>query len=85
MWEEDPRWQQANYQLLVEAVAIGLVGSFLISLFSGDWQPLGGFLNVLGVILAALCIYAASVWTAAHLGVKIWKIFGKLGHKNEHG
>jgi chromate transport protein ChrA len=83
MWEEDPRWQQANYRLLVGAVVVGLVGSFLISLFSGDWQLFGGFLEVLGVIFAALCTYAVFVWTVAHLGVKLWRVFRKLGHKND--
>ena len=83
MWEEDPRWQQANYRLLVGAVVVGLVGSFLISLFLGDWQLFGGFLEVLGGILAGLCVYAAFVWTVAHLGVKLWKAFRRLGHKND--
>jgi chromate transport protein ChrA len=83
VWEEDPRWQQANYRLLVWAVAIGLVGSFLISLFSGDWQLFQVFLEVLGVIVAALCIYAAFVWTVAHLGVKLLRVFRKLGHKHD--
>ena len=83
MWEEDPRWQQGNYLLLVGAVIIGLVGSFLISLFSGDWQLFGAYLEALGVVLAALCIYAAFVWTVAHLGVKLWKVFRRLGRKND--
>jgi hypothetical protein len=83
MWEEDPRWQQGNYRLLVGAVVIGLIGSFLISLFSGDWQLLGGFLEVLGIILAALCIYAACVWTVTHLSVKLWRVFRRLGRKHD--
>ncbi|HLX95272.1 MAG TPA: hypothetical protein VKU37_05975 [Verrucomicrobiae bacterium] len=83
MWEEDPRWQQANYRVLVWSVAIGVVGSFFISLFSDDWRIFLIFLEVSGVILAALCIYAAFVWTVAHLGVKLWRVFRKLGHKND--
>ena len=70
MWEEDPRWQQGNYRLLVGAVVIGLVGNFLISLFSGNWQLFGGFLEVIGVILAALCIYAAFVWNGGPSGIE---------------
>ena len=81
MWEEDPRWQQGNYRLLVGAIVIGLIGSFLISLFSSDWQLFRVFLEVLGVILAALCIYAAIVWIVAHLGVKLWRAFRRWGHK----
>jgi hypothetical protein len=83
MWEEDPGWQQGNYRLLVGAVIIGLVGSFFISLWSGDWQLFGEFLKVLGVILAALCIYAAIIRAVAHLGVKLWKLFKRFGHKHD--
>jgi hypothetical protein len=81
MWEEDPRWQRSNYRLLVWSVAIGLAGSFLISLLSGDWQLFGIFLQFLGVILAALCIYATMVWTVGHLAVKLWSVVKKWSHK----
>ena len=83
MWEEDPRWQQANYRLLVGAVVVGLIGSFLISLFSGDWQIVQIFLEILGVILAAICLYAAFVWTVAHLGVMVWRAFKRLMRKRD--
>jgi len=83
MWEEDPRWQQGNYRFLVGAVVIGLIGSFFISLFSSDWQLFRVFLEVLGFILAALCIYAAIVWLVAHLGVKLWRVFKGWGHKHD--
>ena len=49
MWEEDPRWQQVSYRLLVSAVAIGVVGGFVVALWSGDWRPYQMFLEVLGV------------------------------------
>jgi len=83
MWEEDPRWQQANYRLLVGAVGFGLIGYFLLSLFSSDWHYLRIFLEVLGVIAAALCLYAIVVWTGAHLGTLAWRAFTRtrLGPK----
>jgi hypothetical protein len=62
MWEEDSKYQQGNFRALVWAVVIGLIGSFLISLVSGDWQLFKLFLEVMGVVLAALCLYAAIVW-----------------------
>jgi uncharacterized membrane protein YjjP (DUF1212 family) len=83
MWEEDPRWQQANYRLLVSAVAIGVVGGFVVALWSGDWQPYQVFLEVLGVIVAALCVYAALVWTVGHLALKLWNVVKKLRHKHD--
>ena len=83
MWEEDPKWQQANYHFLVGAVIVGFVGSFLISLFLGEWQIFRFFLEALGVVLSALCIYAAIIWTAAHLLVRIWRAFSKLRHRHD--
>jgi hypothetical protein len=84
MWEEDPRWQQGNYRFLVGAVVVGLAGSFLISLFSGDWELFRAFLEMLGVISAVLCIYAAIVWTVAHSVASIWRVFRRLRHKNDN-
>lgn len=81
MWEEDPRWQQANYRLLVWTVVIGLVGGFLLSLYSGDWQPYYVFLRLLGGFAAVLCAYAALVWTIGHLSIKLWRVLRKLSHK----
>jgi hypothetical protein len=81
MWEEDPKYQQGNFRALVWAVVIGLIGSFLISLVSGDWQLFKLFLEVMGVVLAALCVYGAFVWIMARLVMKLWRAFRKLGHK----
>jgi uncharacterized membrane protein YjjP (DUF1212 family) len=83
MWEEDPRWQQANYRLLVWTVVIGVVGGFVFSLWSGDWQPYRGLLEFLGVILAALCIYAAVIWTVGHLALTLPSVLMKLRHKDD--
>jgi hypothetical protein len=83
MWEEDPRWQQANFRLLVWSVVIGVVGGFTYSLWSGDWQPYRGFLEILGIILAALCIYAAVVGSVGHLAPKFWGVLKKLRRKND--
>jgi hypothetical protein len=38
MWEEDPRWQQANYRLLVWAVVIGEVGGLFVSVCWQDFR-----------------------------------------------
>jgi hypothetical protein len=84
MWEEDPRCQQAIYQLLVWTVVVGVVGGFIFSLWSGDWQPYRVLLEFLGVILAALCIYAAGIWTVGHLARKFWNALKRLGHKHDN-
>jgi uncharacterized membrane protein YjjP (DUF1212 family) len=83
MWEEDPRWQQANYRLLVWLVVIAVVGGFIVSLWSGQWQTYQILLEFLGIILAALCIYAALVWTVGHLALKLGRLLKKLRHKDD--
>jgi hypothetical protein len=83
MWEEDQKWQRANYRLLVSAVAIGVVGGFVVALWSGDWQPYQVFLEALGVIVAALCVYAALVWAVGHLALKLWSVLKKPRHKQD--
>jgi hypothetical protein len=84
MWEEDPRWQEANYRFLVCSVVIGLVGGFIFSLWTDDWQPYRIFLEALGIILGGLCIYAACVWTIGHMVVKCWSALKKLKRKHDN-
>ncbi len=78
MWEENPKWQQANYRLLVWSIAVGVIFGFFISLWSGDWQPYETFLEALGVILAALCIYAAVIWVIGKLALKFFNRLKKI-------
>ena len=67
MWEEDPRVQESNYRLLLWSVAVGLVGGLVVALWTGDWFYYLMFLEGLGIFLAALCLYAALVWTIGNL------------------
>ena len=80
MWDEDPRYQQAHYRLLVWTVVVGTFGGLCVSLWTGDWGPYQTFLEVLGVILAALCIYAALVWTVGHGVAKLVTIAKNWWH-----
>lgn len=81
MWEEDPKWQQSQYRLLVWSIVVGVVGGFLLSLGSGDWQAYWVFLEGLGIVLAALGVYGALAWASGHLALKVWSAIKK--HKNE--
>lgn len=82
MWDEDPKSAQGIYLLLVWSVVVSVVVGFFISLLSSDWHPYLVFLGVLGAILAALCIYAAVVWSMGYLSLKLWDMVKKL--KNKH-
>jgi hypothetical protein len=71
MWEEDSRWQQANFLLLMWVVVFGVVGGFFEALWLGDWQLYQDLLERMGVVFGALCIYAALIWTTGHLVLMI--------------
>jgi hypothetical protein len=64
-------------------VVIGLVGGFILSLWADDWQPYRVFFEFLGVVMGAICIYAAGVWTVGHLAAKFSTALKKLRHKHD--
>lgn len=82
MWDEDPKWQAAAYRALVWTVAFAVVFGLGISLWTGDWDAYRTVLMWIGIFAAAICLYAALVWTVAHLVAALWKIFEKFGHKH---
>jgi hypothetical protein len=64
-WEEDPRWQQAQYRFLLWCLGVGTLLVTALSLWYRDWEPIGYWLAALAVLVAALGLYAALIWTAA--------------------
>jgi hypothetical protein len=66
MWDEDPKYQKSSYRFLVWGVALVVVGGLVLTLWSGDWASYGQSLTWLAVGFAALCVYAALVWTIGH-------------------
>jgi hypothetical protein len=83
MWEEDPRWQEANYRLLLWSVVVLGGVAVLASIFTGDWTFARGCFIGAAIILAALVIYAAVVWTVGHLIVLVVRFFRRRfdGHQ----
>jgi hypothetical protein len=78
MWEEDPRWQAAKYRFLLGGVAAVAVVSGVSSFVTGNWSYLRSFCISLGVLLGALCIYAAIIRTVAllmMLSVRVYQRF----------
>ena len=67
MWEENPKYQHGIFRLLMGAVLLGLVLGPVIAVWTGDWSYYRSFLFWVGVVVAALCIYAGSIWLVAHL------------------
>ncbi len=71
IWEEDPRYQKAQYRSLLVFGAIGTLILLGLSLLSSDWS---GMLTWLGLIAAVMLPWLALVGLVA-LG---WKIFEGL-------
>jgi hypothetical protein len=85
MWEEDPRWQQGNYKFLLWCVGISGVLAVLASALTDDWSLARYYFIWLGVVLAALAIYAAIVWTVAHSIWLVVRLYRRLFHGDTRG
>jgi len=75
MWEEDPHWQEGNYRLLLFAVVLSGIGAIVNSVLFHDWSFLVYWLKFMAVVLSTLALYAAIIWTSAHLIRKIFRGF----------
>jgi hypothetical protein len=67
MWEEDPRYQNAVCRFLIGSVVALTLIATAVSILERDWEFLGYWLLGLGVVFAALCLYAAAVWLVVHI------------------
>jgi hypothetical protein len=66
MWEEDPRWQEANYRLLVGGTAGLTLLATAYGLIFREWHFLAVWFSVLGVLVGALCLYAAVICSVVY-------------------
>jgi hypothetical protein len=67
MWEEDPRYQNAVYRFLIGSVVALTLIATAASILERDWKFLSNWFLGLGVVFAALCLYAAVVWLVVHI------------------
>jgi hypothetical protein len=74
MWEEDPKWQQAKYRAVVYLGLLTVPVLIFISLWLNDRSPALAVLETSGILLAALCIYAALVWTIGNSIKALWRL-----------
>jgi hypothetical protein len=58
MWEEDPRWQQAQYRLFLIIAGVFVVGANLYALWQWDWEVFLQLWIAIGAWLAMLAGYA---------------------------
>jgi energy-converting hydrogenase Eha subunit H len=81
MWEEDPRYQEANYRFLLFLIAALTVGVAVWSAWEREWTMLGYWVLGLLAVLLALALYAAAVWVVGHSIVWIVRVFKSVFHK----
>lgn len=72
MWEEEPRWQEAQFRLLVAGVAVFLVVTIGYGLFVRDWEFLKAVGTLFGGGAAMLVGYAAIVRLIGELCRRRW-------------
>ena len=81
MWEEDPRYQEANYRLLLFLVAALSIGVAAWSALTHEWAMLGNWLFGLLTVVLALSFYAAVVWTVVRSIRWLVRVFKNAFHK----
>jgi tellurite resistance protein TehA-like permease len=81
MWEEDPRWQAANYRLLIGSTVVLTLLATGWSILERDWEFLRYWFSGLGAIVAALCIYATLVWLVAHTVRLVARLIRRFFHR----
>jgi hypothetical protein len=74
MWEENPRYQQGSYRLLVWSV--GLIGVFTLiwSIITGEWAFTGYYFTGVFALLAGVLIYCAIVWGVGHTAALVVRV-----------
>jgi hypothetical protein len=83
-WDEDPRFQEAAYRVLVGGVVIVVIAGFMLALVSGEWALYLTVLRFLAAVLLALCVYAALVWIVGQTVKLVWRLVCRLKRKQPH-
>ncbi len=72
MWEEDPRWQQAQYRLFLIVIGVFLVGANLYALVQWDWEVFFPLWIAIGAWLAMLVGYALVARLIGEICRRVW-------------
>ena len=75
MWDEDPRWQEGNYRLILGSLRVAFIVGAVLGLVFATWEPLLQFCYLVGAAVGSLFV----VWV-----LPVW-LFGKLVDKLRSG
>ena len=84
MWEEDPRYQNAVYRFLIGTVVVLTLIAMAVSILESDWGLFRYWLLGLGVLFAALCLYAAIAWLVVHIVCLTARLVRKVFRGGRH-
>jgi hypothetical protein len=66
MWEEDPRYQEANHRFAIFLVLLATISVAVWSAWTGNWSFLGYWAFIWAAIIGGLVCYDAGVWLVCH-------------------
>ena len=76
MWEEDPRWQSAQFKVVAVGLALLVLVRLGFAAFGWSWDP-QSFDSVLLGFGVALGVYAAIIWLVGWILRAMLRRFGK--------
>ena len=84
MWEEEPRYQNIAYRFLIGSVVTLTLIATVASILNRDWEFLRLWFLGLGVVFAAICLYAAIVWLVVQIVRLIARLMRKVFQRGRH-
>ncbi len=76
MWEEDPRWQSAQFKVVAVGLALLVLVRLGFAAFGWGWDP-HSFDSLLLAFGVALVVYAAIIWLVGWTLRGMHRCFGK--------
>jgi hypothetical protein len=78
MWEDDPRYQNAIYRFLIGTIIALTLIATVFSILEKNWEFLRSWFLGLGVIIAAICLYALIIWLIVQVVRLATRLKGKV-------
>jgi hypothetical protein len=66
MWEEDPRFQNAQFRFVIGSVVTITVLAASLSVVFWDWEFIKYWFGTLGVAVIVVGLYGVAVWLVGH-------------------
>jgi peptidoglycan biosynthesis protein MviN/MurJ (putative lipid II flippase) len=83
MWEEDPRYQEGNFRLLVAVAVISTALATVYGLALQEWSFLAYWYSILGALLGGILIYGVVVCSVAYTARFIARLFRRSSRKHD--